>query len=294
MLRPRPGILPVLLPPTEVEHAVAAPKRSNNLLIVIGLVLLIVGAGLVVVLLRNNDDGSDGGTNATNGSDLVDVVVSKRAIPSGTSSKDLADAVEVKKVPAVSRPSDALTTLGDLAEKTTTVDIGAGQPLRLAFFKDIRIRTLQVPAGKQGFAVTVDFTPAGAGYVGPGDLVNVFANLTTRGGTVVPPCGNGVCDAGPNQPVASSQLVLSAVQVLDVSQEIAQNAGSTTASTVAGTRSRPSTGAAPITYLLAVDSAQAEKLVFFTTYTDLYLSLLPKDTAPASGAARDQTNATRP
>jgi Flp pilus assembly protein CpaB len=279
---------------------VAAPKRSNNLLIIIGLVFLLVGAGLVVVLLRDDGNGSSGsGSGAQAGADLVDVVVSKVAIPRGTTAKDFADKVELRKVAAVTRPSDAITSLSELSDRTAQVDIGAGQQLRSAFFQQAALRSniIKIPDGKQAMAVTVPFTPAVAGYVAQGDNVNVFATMTTKGDQVIPPCAAGLCEnpAG-NQPSATARLVLSNIPVLDVSQEVAPTAsGSTTATTTApGTTGRP-IGPPTITYLLAVDSSQAERLVFFTSYASIYLSLVPQgQAATQQGAGRNQTSVLNP
>ena len=101
----------------------AAQKRSNNLIIVLGLVTAVVGGGLVLLLLGRG--GSGGNPAAGSSGDTVPVLVSKRSISLGSAGADLGDAVEVKQVPAATRSSDALVSLGELADRTTTLDIGA-------------------------------------------------------------------------------------------------------------------------------------------------------------------------
>ncbi len=271
----------------------AAEKRSNNLIIVLGLVTAVVGGGLVLLLLGRGDDntvstGSSGGN--------VPVLVSKRAIAVGSAGGDLGDAVEVKEVPAVTRSSDALVSLGELADRTTTVDIGPGQQLRSAFFRQRTVRgdAIKVPAGKQAVAMKIPFTNAGGGYVGPGDRINLYALVGKQNGTVTPLCGEGLCPGGdPKNAQATSQMVLSNVEVLDVSQEVAP-ATVTPVQPTPGQVSRTAETQASLTYLMALDAGQAEKAIFFARFGEVYLTLVPKGQPDSTTGGRDQTNALKP
>lgn len=271
----------------------ATQKRSNNLIIVLGLVTAVVGGGLVLLLLGRGGDqapssGGDGGT--------VPVLVSKRSIALGTAGADLGDAVEVKQVPAVTRSSDALVSLGELADRTTTVAIGPDQQLRSAFFRQRTVRgdAIKVPDGKQAVAMKIPFTNGGGGYVGPGDRVNLYALVGKVNGNVAPLCGSGLCPAGdPRSPQAASQLVLSNVQVLDVSQEVAPTSV-TPVQPVEGQVARTAELQSSVTYLMALNADQAEKAIFFSRYGDVYLTLVPKDQPDATTGGRDQTNAFKP
>ncbi len=269
-------------------------KRSNNLIIVLGLVTAVVGAGLVLLLLSRGDGG--GSASASGGGDTVPVLVSKRSIAKGTAGSDLGDGVEVKQVPAVTRSSDALVSLGELADRTTTVDIGPDQQLRSAFFRQRTVRgdAIKVPAGKQAVAMSVPFTNAGGGYVGPGDRINLYALVGRQNGNVAPLCGEGLCPTGdPRAAQATSQLVLANVEVLDVSQEVAP-ATVTNVQPAAGQKSRAAEVQASVTYLMALDAAQAEKAIFFSRYGEVYLTLVPKGQPDATTGGRDQTNALKP
>lgn len=274
---------------------VAAQKRSNNMIIVIGLVTTVVGAGLVLLLLGRSDGG---GKASASGDATVPVLVSKRAIAVGSAGADLGDAVEVKQIPAVTRSSDALVSLGELADRTTSVEIGPDQQLRSSFFRQRTVRgdAIKVPAGKQALSLTIPFTSAGGGYVGAGDRVNIYALVGKQNGNVAPLCGSGLCpvpgDAKALQ--AASQLVLSNVEVLDISQEVAP-ASVTQVTTQEGAVSRA--GAAQpgaVTYLVALDASQAEKAIFFSRFGEVYLTLVPKGQPDSTTSGRDQTNALRP
>ncbi|MEJ7766018.1 MAG: RcpC/CpaB family pilus assembly protein [Acidimicrobiales bacterium] len=273
----------------------AAQKRSNNMIIVLGLVTAVVGGGLVLLLLGR---GGGGDTPAASSSgDNVPVLVSKRSISLGSAGADLGDAVEVKQVPAATRSSDALVSLGELADRTTTIDIGAGQQLRSAFFRQRTARgeAIKVPDGKQAIAMTIPFTNAGGGYVGPGDHINLYALVGKQNGNVAPLCGTGLCPGGdPKAAQASAQLVLANVQILDVSQEVAP-ATVTNAQPSAEAQVARGVGVSPtLTYLMALDASQAEKAIFFTRFGEMYLTLVPKGQPDATTGGRDQTNALRP
>jgi len=282
---------------------VAAQKRSNNLIIVLGLVTAVVGGGLVLLLLGR---GGDGGTSAKPSSgDTVGVLVSKRSIAKGTAGADLGDAVEVKQVPANARSGDALVSVGELAERTTTVDIAANQQIRSSFFRQRTARgeAIKVPDGKQAVAMTIPFTNAGGGYVGPGDRINIYALVARLNGSVAPLCTEtqGLC-SDPKGAQASSQLVLANVEVLDVSQELAP----ATVTNGQAATPQPATGKAAgstargvgaeltLTYLMALDASQAERAIFFSRYGEMYLTLVPKGQPDATTSGRDQTNALKP
>ncbi len=270
-----------------------AQKRSNNLIIVLGLVTAVVGAGLVLLLLSR---GGGSSASAGSGGDTVPVLVSKRSIAAGTAGSDLGDAVEVKQVPAVTRSSDALVSLGELADRTTTVNIGPDQQLRSAFFRQRTVRgdAIKVPNGKQAVAMSIPFTNAGGGYVGPGDRINLYALVGRQNGNVAPLCGEGLCPLGdPRAAQATSQLVLANVEVLDVSQEVAP-ATVTNVQPAAGQKSRAAEVQPNVTYLMALDAAQAEKAIFFSRYGEVYLTLVPKGQPDATTGGRDQTTALKP
>ena len=273
----------------------AAQKRSNNLIIVLGLVTAVVGGGLVLLLVGRG--GSDTPAAGSSG-DTVPVLVSKRAIQVGSAGADIGDAVEVKEVPSVTRSSDALVSLGELADRTTTIDIGPGQQLRSAFFRQRTARggAIKVPDGKQAVAMAIPFTNAGGGYVGPGDRVNFYALVGRQNGVVTPLCGSALCAGGdPRAAQAASQLVLANVEVLDVSQELAPATVTNAQPAAEGTLAARGLGAqSTLTYLMALDANQAEKAIFFSRYGEVYLTLVPKGQPDATTSGRDQTNALKP
>jgi Flp pilus assembly protein CpaB len=273
---------------------VAAQKRSNNLIIGLGLLTAVVGAGLVLLLAKGGGDGSS--SSGTSGSDTVPVLVAKKAIPVGAAGGDIGDSVEVRQVPSVARASDALVSLGELADRTTAVAIGPDQQLRSAFFRQRTVRgdAIKVPDGKQAVAMRIPFTNAGGGYVGPGDRINIYALTGRQNGNVMPLCSGGLCPTSdPKATQAVSQLVLANVEVLDVSQEVAP-ATVQNVQPAAGQVSRANELGSTVTYLMALDANQAEKAIFFSRYGEVYLTLVPKGQPDSTTAGRDQTTALKP
>ncbi|MER3405278.1 MAG: hypothetical protein C4289_09060, partial [Chloroflexota bacterium] len=144
-------------------------------------------------------------------------------------------------------------------------DIRAGQQVRASALRApaLRANTIKIPEGKQAVAIKLPFVPAVAGYVAPGDTVNIYANVK-----------------GVGQPV--TKLVLANVEVLDVSQEVAPRAASDPNNV------RPI--GTEITYLLALDAAQAEKVIFLAANESLYLTLVPKGQPPAATPGQSYRN----
>lgn len=277
----------------------ATTKRSGNIIIVIGLAVFLVVAAIAILVLQDDDGG--GGTAAAGGD--VPVLVAKKAIARGTQGEALTgDLYEVKQVAALTRLSDALVSPTDLAGKAAISDIAAGEQLRSVHFRSLTLRNnaFKIPEGTQAVAVTVGYTPAVAGYVGPGDRVNVYGlyrqvrnavgSGTQPGQSAQPNAASGGFDA--NGPLDAAKLLLPNVQVLDVSQEIAPVTAQPVADNANTTARTP--GNPPITYLLALPADQAEKAIYFTTYNSLYLTLMPKDQAPSSTGGRTQADALRP
>jgi Flp pilus assembly protein CpaB len=119
---------------------------------------------------------------------------------------------------------------------------------------------VSIPDGMEAVAVQVPFVQGVAGYAHAGDTVNVFAVVKTgQSGTPLKP------------PMA--KLILSNVKVIS---ETGPAAGA---------------DAGNATYLLALTSAQAEQIIYFSSFEALYLDLTRKGAAPAVTTGRTPTNA---
>ena len=240
--------------------------RRSNLLVIAGIGFFVVGVVVVALLARDN-----GGSSGASPSGTVDVLVAKDDIPAGTNGEDAIGMVEVRRISTADRQPDALSTPSQLSNQILTAKFSRNEQIRSGGLKTRSITpTVQVPDGKEAVAVDVPFVAGGAGYLAPGDLVNVYE--------VVPAPVDGQADFK----APRTQLLLTNVRVLDVQQQVAALTASTNAAQ-AGVASRPSTNASNLTVLLALDAIDVEKVVFGSSSTGmhLYLTRVPDNAAPA-------------
>jgi Flp pilus assembly protein CpaB len=130
------------------------------------------------------------------------------------------------------------------AASTTTTTVQAGTVL-VNTAALAAPTSFTIPDGKQAVAIQVPFVAGLAGYARAGDTVNVYGTIDEK--------GTGVEPAPP-----VSKLILAGVQVLAV------------------TGPAPGADAGNATYLLALDTAQAEQAIFFAKFQSLWLTLVPK------------------
>ena len=143
------------------------------------------------------------------------------------------------------------TTPTTIQKGTVVVPVATGAVLPTTF---------TIPEGKQAVAIQVPFVNGLAGYAKPGDLVNVYATLEKG-------------SPGPDTPPPLTKLVLPAVEVLAV------------------TGPGPGTGAGNTTYLLALDAAQAEQMIFLARFESVWLTLAPKGQPTPTTPGRSNKNA---
>lgn len=246
-------------------------KRSN-MLVAVGLVVFLLGGAIVMLALRN-DNGNDTAVAATNSADSRTVLVAGEDLAAGASGADLVSSgkVRTETASAASAP-DAVTSPADLVGKVLALPVKKGEVVRLG---SLRAETIKIPDGKQAVAVQVDFIPGVAGQVGPGDLVNVYANVTKS--------------ADPAQKVPFTKLLLGNVEVLKVS-EAPPPAAPTTPTTVNPLAAPVASSGTPLVFLVAVDQAQAEKVIFSASNQKLYAALVPKGQQPIDTPGRDDSN----
>ncbi|HEV3363998.1 MAG TPA: RcpC/CpaB family pilus assembly protein [Acidimicrobiia bacterium] len=129
------------------------------------------------------------------------------------------------------------------AASTTTTTIQAGTVVVNS--APAAPTSFTIPEGKQAVAIQLPYVAGLAGYAKAGDTVNVYATIDEKGVGIEPP-----------PPL--SKLALPGVQVLAV------------------TAPAPGVDAGNATYLLALDAAQAEQVIFFAKYQSMWLTLVPK------------------
>ena len=226
-------------------------KRSN-LIVTLGLAVFIVGAAATYLVVRNSDDGS---TSTAGG--RVPVLVADKPIPAGTTGSNVVTQgmVKTRTVEPGAKPATAISDPAQLAGKTVTLGGSEGEIRTTDQFQtaQTRIGTLKIPDGKTALAVQLANVPGVAGFAGAGDRINVY----------------GVIKAGsdPKQPAGAAHLIMQNTEVLNVN-----------GAPLAAAQGQP--GGTGLLYLLAVTPAEAERLIYLSTFESLYFSLVSKDAAP--------------
>jgi pilus assembly protein CpaB len=232
-------------------------RNRSNLLVLLGIAFFVVG-GIIVYVLTNDDDGGN-----SSGSPIT-VIVAANDIPAGALADEMIDQGNLKEdeVPADQVVPGALQSLNQLRGATFVQGFAGGQQVTSGGLQNVG-RTFEVPAGYEAIAVQIDFVAGGAGYVNPGDRINLFGAYGDRH-----PLGDL------SRPHA--ELLLTNIEVLDVNLSIPARRGQ-----VVDDASVPRTSGEAVTYLLAVRTADAEKIVYTTEFQSLYASLTAKDAPPA-------------
>jgi Flp pilus assembly protein CpaB len=246
-------------------------RRRSNLLVLLGIAFFVVGA--VIVYLLTNDDSNNGGTNAATAP--VTVIVGTEDISAGTMADDLIAAGKLKtvEIPASQLSPGAIQSIGQLTGAEFVQ--GFGKELQItASGLQLQNRTFDIPEGFEAVAVQLDFVPGVAGYVAAGDKINLYGLYSTAVGDRLAP---------------RAELLLTNVEVLDVDLSIPPRRGTAAADPSQPAAQRASGNA--VTYLLAVRTNDAEKVIYTTEFASFYATLT-RDKAPAAGPTpgRDAEN----
>ena len=227
-------------------------KTKPNVLVVLGLAVFLVGSGFALLSMRHHTSTSQSSAAGAGG----EVVVAARDIPAGTSGAAMVEQqmVRLTGAPAHHYP-DSVVSVTALDNQVVSVPVKAGDTLRVGELA--AASTMPLPTGDQALTVTIGSGAAAvAGYLKPGDTVDVYATVSKLSAP-------SVLNAG----VPCTELVAANVPVLDVSTVVP---GYAQQPTPTGRATPPN-----VTVLLAATSDQAPQLVFMTTNESLYLAKVP-------------------
>lgn len=252
-------------------------KRAS----LIGAVLLVaLGTFALVKYVSTAED------RALAGEELVDVLVLDAAVPAGTAADQLQQYLRVEAVPVKVQTGGALASLSEAEGMVTAVDLVEGEQLTASRLVDatefnaLQARvgrgggTVAVPEGLLEITIPLDPIRAVGGTVRPGDLVGVIASFADYQGGAVGPDG---------QPVAGNQVSGFLLHKLLVTNVQGAPPGVAAAQEGAPAEGAPApTGQLYVT--LATDAAAAERIVFASSYGDVWLAVEPAD-ADESGTS---------
>lgn len=143
------------------------------------------------------------------------------------------------------------------ADGPTVITSPTGAPVEAAGGGTEPLMSVRVPKGHEAVAIQLQAVPGLAGYAQPGSRVNVYA--TVKGGP-----------ANKRLEPPYAKLVLTNVEVLDVTT---------------------SDLAVDPTFLLALEPADAERVIFFSKFEGLWFSLVPPNADDAGTKGFDYTDA---
>ncbi len=254
-------------------------RQRSNLIILFGIAFFIVG-GAIVYLVLNDDDDSSSRASSTEGVAQVSVLVANGDIAPNTLGSEVIEQglLTTEQVDSGSAPSGALQSAGSLENQIFAVGVAEGEIITSAQTTTRSLTNIQVPEGFDGVAVTVDFTNGGAGYVAPGDTVNIYGlyGSPTEGGDA----GLTTVGGGGDLLIPRTELALTNIRVLGVSDQ-APTAAQQQAATEGAEATQGATEG-PLTYFFALRPADVERLVQLDQFAGLYVSLTADD-APAAG-----------
>ena len=221
-------------------------------------------------------------------SNPVTVAVATQAIPAGTTGASIKarKLVRYEKMPQDAVPSDALREIGvDQDKLVLTSNIAAGQVLMAANFgtQSQVASGLALPDGKMAITVQTGAPEQVAGYLQRGSRVAMF--LTYKVTTA----------SGEETKIRRTRVLLPDVEVLAVGAYTRNNANNDGSATGSGGGGGGGNGTLLVT--VAVNQAEAERLIQGLNVGSLYLGLLTDSTTVKPGPGvdnRDSDSASTP
>jgi pilus assembly protein CpaB len=214
------------------------------------LVLFVLGAVVLLAYVRGAD------ARAFAGAQPVQVLVVDQLVPAGTPGDGLADFVRLETVPAKAAVTGRVTDLSELAGLVATADLEPGEQLLASRFENPDDRqlpgTVAVPEGLQEVSILLEPQRAVGGRLAAGDTVGVYLSMAD---------------------LKQTHVVMHRALVTQVQGAPAAPAPSGDGAVDPASSSAP---AGSLMVTLAVDSQDAETVVFGAEHGSLWLSLEPE------------------
>lgn len=153
---------------------------SRRTLILVG--AIVVGAVAALMILRYVGSVED---KASSDGQMVQVVIATGDIPKGESADAAiaAGRIDLGSRRRIDLPTNAVTRVEDIMDQTATIDLAAGEVITTSKFasgSDLSSSSsTNISPGNVAVTVSVDASRAVAGLVGPGDYVNLMADLSS-------------------------------------------------------------------------------------------------------------------
>jgi len=210
------------------------------------------------------------------GEELVEVLVVNAPVPAGTAANELQSFVQLESVPVKVQAAGALASIGDADGMVVKVDLVEGEQLTATRlvpseeFNQLMARTgrgggtVSVPEGLLEVTIPLDPIRTVGGTVRPGDTVGLIASFTSGAG------GGGVDPAAAGS--ETSGFIVHKKLVTNVQGAPVEDP---TREATAADRTPIPAGSLLVT--LAVRAEEAERIVFASSYGDIWLTVEPTD-----------------
>ena len=241
---------------------------NRRVLTIVGAVLLTLFGTVLLVAYVNTAE-----RRALAGEELTTVLVTTEEIAANVAAAELGDRVAREEVPRDMRPEDAVTTLDELGNRVTAVNLLPGETLRAGRFQSPdQARTadgVEIPEGTQIVTLSLEPQRALGGRVTAGQLVGVMLSVDQA---EIPN------QANPAETIVADQttgMVLNQVLVTDVSGGVDEETGQ-------------AEGAVMVSF--ALDESDAERLVFGAEHGRVWLTEQNQNTPTLGGQFRTREN----
>lgn len=251
-------------------------RQRSNLIILFGIAFFLIGGAIVFLVLNDEDDG--GGSAAGAGQAEVTVFVAAQDIAANTLGSEVIEQglLTTDTVAAGSQPVGAITSAAGLDNQIFAVGVSEGDVVTTSQLAVRSLSNVSVPEGYDGLAITVPYVNGGAGYVAPGDTVNLYGVL----GSTDSAAGAATPGGGGDARLPRTEMVLTNVLVLDVSAQEGRSIDNAAQSPEGETTVGRQAQGAPLTYLLALRPTDAERVVQLTSFAQLYVGLTAEGAGP--------------
>ena len=253
-------------------------RQRSNLIILFGIAFFLIGGAIVFLVLNEDDEGT--GVSAAPGQAEVTVFVAAQDIPANTLGSEVIEQglLTTETVTGGSAPIGAITSAANLDNQIFAVGVSEGDVITTSQLSVRSLSNVTVPEGYDGVAVSLPFLNGGAGYVAPGDTVNIYGVYGAGDGAA----GLTTPEAVDGQArLPRTEMILTNVLVLDVSAQEGRSIDNAAQTPEGETTVGRAAQGAPLTYLLAVRPADAERLIQVTSFAGAYVSLTAEGASPA-------------
>jgi Flp pilus assembly protein CpaB len=240
-------------------------KKQTLILVLIGAILFVAGSAIAYASVQGASKHA--GSSAVQAPVTTSAVIAKTDIPAGTTGSAMVSQgmVALELVPTKSYSAVDLTSLQALNDEVLTAAITKGHAITSTQLM-ASPSSISVPQNLDAMTVSIAGAQALAGYLQPGDHVDIYANITKVSTN---------SQASSTLPLPCTELAMSDIQVLDVSSTSPSLAGTKGATSSAG-RTIP----ASVTLLLALQPSQARTLQFLSQDESISVVQTQKDTIP--------------